>query len=94
MDVSKDQALNLASDYLRLVVKQELDNYFQQGRVSDALPEGAIAYWCLPGCKADYWFVEVPQIRRGQPLQVGGNSEYLAICKITGTVSIISTLGD
>ncbi len=94
MDLSKDQAVNLVSDYLCRAVEQELDNYFQQGSVSDALPEGAITYWCLPGSKADYWFIEVPQIRRERFLQVGGNSEYLAISRKTGSVSTISVHGE
>jgi len=94
MNLTKHQAVNLASDYLRRVVVQELDSYFQQGRVIDALPEGAITYWCLPGSKADYWFIKVPQIRREKPLQVGGYSEYLAISRKTGSVSTISVHGE
>ena len=94
MDLSKDKAVNLASDYLQRVVEQKLNNYYQQGRVSDALPEGAITYWCLPGSKADYWFIEVPQIRRERFLQVGGNFEYLAISRKTGAISTISVHGE
>ncbi len=94
MDLTNHQAAGLASDYLQRAVFQELDSYFQQGRVIDALPEGAITYWCLPGNKADYWFIEVPQIRRERFLQVGGNSEYLAISRKTGSVSTISVHGE
>ena len=94
MEFSKDQAVNLASEYLRLVVEQELGKYFQQGRVSDALPEGAITYWCLPENKADYWYIEVPNLFRQRSLQVGGSSEYLAISRKTGTVSTVSVQGE
>jgi len=71
-----------------------LGKYLQLGRVSDALPERAIAYWCLPGKKTDYWFIEVPIILRERPLQVGGSSEYLAISRKTGTVSTVSVQGE
>jgi hypothetical protein len=92
MEFSQDQAIKLASDYLHRLIEEKLTDHFQGCEVRDSFPKGRACY--LPGNTDDYWYVEMPLLFEEKSLQVGGGSKYLAICKITGTVSIISTLGE
>ncbi len=92
MEFSKDQAVKLASDYLHRAIEEKLAEHFQVCEVRDSLPKGRACY--IPGNMDDYWYIELPILFEEKSLQVGGSSKYLAICKITGTVSIISTLGE
>jgi hypothetical protein len=87
MEFSKKQAVTLASDYLHRVIEEKLTEHFRSCEVRDSLSRGRACY--LPGNMDDYWYIELPLLFYEKSLQVGGTSKYLAICKITGTVSII-----
>ena len=101
MNISQDQAAILALKHISKARStdfedciKELTTNFKDYIPFDTLPEDGLVYWKLDGNPSDYWFVLMPWLETGRRLQLGGDSEYLAISKATGEISVLTVTGE
>jgi hypothetical protein len=89
MKISKDQAVELASEHIRIITT----TYFENCEPLENLPAGT-SY--LPnGWKlSDYWLIPFPDFMNTRTLHTGGNSVFLTISKTTGEVSTVTVQGE
>ncbi|BDD88845.1 hypothetical protein [Desulfofustis limnaeus] len=82
MKISKEEAIELAADYIREMVKGRL-------HVQESCPHGT-SYGEPKGNSDDYWYIKMPDLSGRGGFQLDGTSIYLTICKETGEVDSFS----
>ncbi len=83
MEITKDQAVILAQEY----VKKAITDKLKSCKPVDRLPEGS-TYLPDSWKDTDYWLIPLPALHRN--LQTGGDTTFITVCKNTGKVSTIT----